>query len=468
KVNLKRPKLEVRRAEPHASQVEVIHPPQTMTVDIGSELFGDREHTSSAPLSTGLSKVEDAQKGATPIDSPCSVPGRWDGIVVEPRSYLPSSNKGAEKTPASGIMVMNTIDPGTSRNRQCTTFIQSKGRQCVRWANEGDVYCCVHLASRFTGIPKRYTLYCDNHIPSWLKRARNGRSRIVSKEVFLDLLKGCYSVEQKLHLHQAFEIEEYPSDYQPDWGVMSFLIEFLRRIHGERSAWYNLLMKAGGGCNDLIYSGHMFVVVLTSMAWTKAKGYDVSKVLLIINVASKWRLRTTEMGGGLRNSQSRNKTCTPKCSFFTHCSYLLQESLVAAFSLLCISHNLRKYGVRKFLFVDLSHGHSCAQLDSEYANKINVTAIGLVICLHVATKVSHRAQGIVSVATRWHSVSTNEITSQMEVSSNGGGMEAPLPISLGLLPPNLLGDLFGGSRTIIWASMIGVSDPFFNHPEDYV
>ncbi|CAN1147167.1 Protein PHLOEM UNLOADING MODULATOR [Linum perenne] len=122
-----------------------------MTVDIGSELFGDREHTSSAPLSTGLSKVEDAQKGATPIDSPCSVPGRWDEIVVEPRSSLPSSNKGAEKTAASGIMVMNTIDPGTSRNRQCITFIQSKGRQCVRWANEGDVYYCVHLASRFTG-----------------------------------------------------------------------------------------------------------------------------------------------------------------------------------------------------------------------------------------------------------------------------------------------------------------------------
>ncbi|CAN1324482.1 Histone-lysine N-methyltransferase SUVR5, partial [Linum perenne] len=50
--------------------------------------------------------------------------------------------------------------------------------------------------------PKRYTLYCHNHIPSWLKRARNGRSRIISKEVFLDLLKGCCSVEQKLHLHQ--------------------------------------------------------------------------------------------------------------------------------------------------------------------------------------------------------------------------------------------------------------------------
>ncbi|CAN1802194.1 hypothetical protein LINPERHAP1_LOCUS23276, partial [Linum perenne] len=261
------------------------------------------------------------------------------------------------------------------------------------------------------------------------------------------------------------------------------------------------------------------------------------------------------------------------------------QSLVAAFSLLCISHNLRKYGVRKFLFVDRSHGHSCAQLDSEYANKINdffyllavwllpcllvktarevirlvylqhdqlwqsvavlvaltvswtyssviflsgctlfnlvcnfqvirfenygkllerdlevsqyieehirlthymskishrfriffvfellvvtaslfvslvettgnrglinlingadfgVTAIvelvGLVICLHAATKVSHRAQGIVSVATRWHSLSTcasNETTSQMAVSSNGDGTEAPLPTSLDFFP----------------------------------
>ncbi|CAN1801275.1 Protein PHLOEM UNLOADING MODULATOR [Linum perenne] len=85
----------------------------------------------------------------------------------------------------------------------------------------------------------------------------------------------------------AAEIEEYPSDYRPDWGVMSFLVEFLHPIHGERLAWYNLLTKAGGGCNDLIYSGHIFVVVLTAMAWTNAKGYDVSKVLLIINVASK-------------------------------------------------------------------------------------------------------------------------------------------------------------------------------------
>ncbi|KAL6175015.1 hypothetical protein ACLB2K_051658 [Fragaria x ananassa] len=49
---------------------------------------------------------------------------------------------------------------------------------------------------------------------------------------------------------------------------------------------------------------------------------------------------------------------------------LVCESLVAAVSLLCISHNLRKYGVRKFLFVDRYHGHM-TQFHDEYIRKIN-------------------------------------------------------------------------------------------------
>lgn len=60
----------------------------------------------------------------------------------------------------------------------------------------------------------------------------------------------------------------YVGDYRPDWGVMSFLIDFLRPNHGEGSTWYSVLKKAGGGCNDLLYSGHMLVAVLTAMAWT--------------------------------------------------------------------------------------------------------------------------------------------------------------------------------------------------------
>ncbi|KAL9258052.1 PHLOEM UNLOADING MODULATOR-like protein [Drosera capensis] len=68
------------------------------------------------------------------------------------------------------------------------------------------------------------------------------------------------------------EAGEYHGDYRPDWGMMNFLIDILRPTPSEGSSWYHLLKKAGGGCNDLIYSGHMLVAVLTAMAWTEAYG----------------------------------------------------------------------------------------------------------------------------------------------------------------------------------------------------
>lgn len=53
---------------------------------------------------------------------------------------------------------------------------------------------------------------------------------------------------------------------------------------------------------------------------------------------------------------------------------LISQSLVAAISLLCISHNLRRYGVRRFLFVDRCHGHM-SQFRKEYIQKIKVSNI---------------------------------------------------------------------------------------------
>ncbi|KAJ6366995.1 hypothetical protein OIU77_003387 [Salix suchowensis] len=79
--------------------------------------------------------------------------------------------------------------------------------------------------------PKRYSLYCDKHIPSWLKRARNGKSRIISKDVFIDLLKDCSSSQQKFHLHHACELfyklfksifslrNPVPMDVQLQWAL---------------------------------------------------------------------------------------------------------------------------------------------------------------------------------------------------------------------------------------------------------
>ncbi|XP_074280294.1 protein PHLOEM UNLOADING MODULATOR [Silene latifolia] len=81
-------------------------------------------------------------------------------------------------------------------------------------------------------------------------------------------------------------------DYRPDWGSMSFLIDFLRPTPSEGSTWYHLLTKAGGGCNDLLYSGHMLVAVLTAMAWTEAYGgYSSALVWLLVLHSAQREIR---------------------------------------------------------------------------------------------------------------------------------------------------------------------------------
>ncbi|KAJ4712532.1 DUF3537 domain-containing protein [Melia azedarach] len=81
---------------------------------------------------------------------------------------------------------------------------------------------------------------------------------------------------------------------------------------------------------------------------------------------------------------------------------LVSQSLVAAISLICISHNLRKYGVRKFLFVDRHHGHM-AHFHEEYIQKIDgffqLLALWILPCfvLKAAREVVH----IVYVHNSW-------------------------------------------------------------------
>lgn len=84
------------------------------------------------------------------------------------------------------------------------------------------------------------------------------------------------------------DVVTYPDEYRPDWGAMSFLVDFLRPTESEGS-WHSLLTKAGGGCNDLIYSGHMFVAVLTAMAWTEAYGGWTSSFIWLLVLHSAQR-----------------------------------------------------------------------------------------------------------------------------------------------------------------------------------
>ncbi|XP_071927126.1 uncharacterized protein [Coffea arabica] len=189
-----------------------------------------------------------------------------------------------------------------------------------------------------------------------------------------------------------------------------------------------------------------------------------------------------------------------------------QASLAAA-SLICVSHNLRKYGIRKFLFVDRYTGH-VERFSDQYIQKISesvrllvlwiihfddygkllerqsdvlilikehirlrhylskishrfriylilvflivtvsqfvtlfqttgytgiisfinggdfavssiVQVAGITLCLNAAAKISHRAQGIGSLAGQWHALRTCTPTdaSQFRIASSTGSLE---------------------------------------------
>ncbi|CAH8367980.1 unnamed protein product [Eruca vesicaria subsp. sativa] len=334
----KRPKLEIRRADTtNASQIESDTSPQGLT----------ETETNSLVVMKDENKIVNT--------SPENGLDLWDGIVVEANgSQLVRTRETNE---LSQPQVRNINESAVkklfglgNKSQQCIAFIESKGRQCVRWANEGDIYCCVHLASSpFTtklvkneasstgetpmcrgvtvlgtkckhrslsgmlyckkhrphtdidssshpvkrkltdimstletsqcqdvvplreiegSVPNettsftemlehcssnednlcvgscsensyvpcnefstKHTLYCEQHVPNWLKRARNGKSRIISKEVFVDLLKSCSSRKEKLPLHQACDVfyklfksllslrNSVPMEQQLEWAI---------------------------------------------------------------------------------------------------------------------------------------------------------------------------------------------------------------------------------------------------------
>ncbi|WOG93156.1 hypothetical protein DCAR_0312437 [Daucus carota subsp. sativus] len=328
-ISSKRPKLVVRRAEAHTSHVETQCPIQSLNTEIDTGFMYCRN----------IVDPDTSEMKHTGAEAPPMGADRWGEIVIEAGSTEIIQTKDVNLTPVNGVATRPFN--ASSKSNQCAAFIESKGRQCVRWANDGDVYCCVHLASRLGGnspnleastsdailcggttvlgtkckhralngtpfckkhrpqndevimpstpnskkrkheesihtlkatsckdivfggdsatalqldsvsfksrdgsyeksiikmpeqssrensgtevlhcigpvseeandncleSPKKHFLYCEKHLPSWLKRARNGKTRIVSKEVYMDLLRECHSREQKLHLHHACEL----------------------------------------------------------------------------------------------------------------------------------------------------------------------------------------------------------------------------------------------------------------------
>ncbi|XP_022726803.1 uncharacterized protein LOC111282812 [Durio zibethinus] len=114
----------------------------------------------------------------------------------------------------------------------------------------------------------------------------------------------------------------------------------------------------------------------------------------------------------------------------------IEEHIRLRHHLFKISHRFRIFLLLQFCVVTASQFVTLLQTTgySGIVNFINggdfavssiVQVVGIILCLHAATKISHRAQGIASLASRWHALATCTSTDASLRSSNSvGNMEA--------------------------------------------
>lgn len=118
----------------------------------------------------------------------------------------------------------------------------------------------------------------------------------------------------------------------------------------------------------------------------------------------------------------------------------LKEHMRLKHHLCKISHRFRVYLLLQFLIVTASQLFTLFQTtgDHGFIDVLNggnfavisiAQLVGIILSLHAAAKFSHRAQGIASVASRWHAVATcsDADTSQSRITDSGRNIEAALP-----------------------------------------
>ncbi|XP_061360778.1 uncharacterized protein LOC133304737 [Gastrolobium bilobum] len=115
----------------------------------------------------------------------------------------------------------------------------------------------------------------------------------------------------------------------------------------------------------------------------------------------------------------------------------MEEHIRLRYHLSKISHRFRIYLLLEFLVVTVSQVVTLLQITGyggllsfvnggDFAVSTLVQVVCIIICLHAATRISHRAQGIVSLASRWHALATctSSDASQMRSSASVGNLEA--------------------------------------------
>ncbi|KAK1425918.1 hypothetical protein QVD17_21281 [Tagetes erecta] len=229
------------------------------------------------------------------------------------------------------------------------------------------------------------------------------------------------------------------------YGIRKFLFldhynahlqtHYLHKISESKRAlllWFLpcLILKVGREVTRMMYMQHdhswwqPFAILLTlTFSWTYVTIIFLSSCLVFHLVCNLQIIHFDDYANLLERE--------------TDVLVFIQEHARLRHHLSKISHRFRIFLLLVFILVTSSQFATLFQI-TEFRDKVTfinggdfavssiAQVVGVILCLNAAAKISHRAQGIASLASRWHALAScgPDDTSQMRFSNRNGNFEA--------------------------------------------
>ncbi|KAK8947800.1 hypothetical protein KSP40_PGU004528 [Platanthera guangdongensis] len=190
------------------------------------------------------------------------------------------------------------------------------------------------------------------------------------------------------------------------WILPCFLVKIVREILRFRSISRNSTWKA------------ILVLFFSAVSWFYLTAVFLSSCLLFNLVCNLQVIHFEDYGRHLERDMDT--------------MVFLEEHVRLRYNLSKISHRFRAFLLSVFIFVSASQFVVLIQFTG-YNESVSFTnagdlvvasilqVVGIVLCLHSAAKMSHRAQGVASVACKWHALITCSSTDPSQARTNSHG-----------------------------------------------
>ncbi|KAF5441835.1 hypothetical protein F2P56_037211 [Juglans regia] len=216
------------------------------------------------------------------------------------------------------------------------------------------------------------------------------------------------------------------------YGIRKFL--FVDRSNGQMSRFHDVYVRQILTAREVIrmlYVNHeswwqsVAILLALIIPWTYVSMISLSASVLFHMVCNLQVIHFDDYGKLLERESD--------------VLVFMEEHIRLRYHLSKISHRFRIYLLLGFFVVTASQFVTLLRTTAysgiitiinggHFAVSTIVQVVGIIICLHAATKISHRAQGIASLASRWHALLTCSSTDSLHnrVSNNVGNLEAAI------------------------------------------